>query len=263
MQLRGFSEVTRREGFGTRLHRVALTSLSGKASDWQKFIAGLRSWVDSWKLPIGVFVTQDLVCRYLIDVCRSKGLHVSQDVAIVGAGNEIAICSAPPPAITSIDLAYGRIGYQAAALLEHLMDGVEPPSTPLLVAPAELVPRQTTDSYASDDPVVVRALRFIAENSHRPVQVKHVAATLATTRRTLERRFRQSIGRSIAATITRLRLERAKRQLVETNASMQTVAWDSGFSTADHFYKVFARVEGIPPSQYREERQQIFPVREL
>ncbi|MEY3896327.1 MAG: Helix-turn-helix domain [Verrucomicrobiota bacterium] len=49
--------------------------------------------------------------------------------------------------------------------------------------------------------------------------------------------------------------------MVETDASMKDVAMDAGFRSADHFYKVFARIEGIPPSQFREERQKAFPER--
>ncbi len=254
-QLHGFREVLKNEGFPCNVHRFSRTSIAGEALGWEAFIDGLRAWIDTWKPPIGIFVTQDLYCRYLIDVCRSKGLHVSQDVAIVGTTNEAGICASPAPSLTSIDLGYGQIGYRAAALLDRLMDGREVPTGPVLVRPAELVPRQSTDSYAADDPLVAHALRFIAENGHQQIGVKKVAAAVATTRRTLERRFRESMGRSIAGEITRLRLERAKRWMVETDAPMKDVAKDSGFRSADHFYKVFARMEGMPPTQYRDEHR--------
>lgn len=42
---------------------------------------------------------------------------------------------------------------------------------------------------------------------------------------------------------------------------MKDVAEDAGFRSADHFYKVFARVEGIPPSEYRHQHQLAFPER--
>jgi LacI family transcriptional regulator len=148
------------------------------------------------------------------------------------------------------------VGYRAAAMLDRLMAGGVAQAEPELVPPAELVPRQSTDVLAANDPLVARALRFISENSHRRIQVIHVAAAVATT---LERRFRESVGRSIAGEITRLSIQRAKRRMVETDASMKDVAMDAGFRSADHFYKAFARVEGIPPSQFREERQKAFP----
>jgi LacI family transcriptional regulator len=258
-QLRGFRGVVRREGFGCTVHRFSRARIAGEARGWDGFVAGLEDWVESWETPIGLFVCGDLFCRYLIDVCRAKGMHVSQDVAIVGTHNEPEICGAPQPSLTSIDLGFGQVGYRAAAMLDSLMAGRKPPGEPELVAPAELVPRQSTDVFAADDPLVARAMRFIAENSHERIQVKHVATAVAATRRTLERRFRSSVGRSIADEITRLRLERAKRRMVETDAPLKDVAKDAGFRTADHFYKVFARVEGMPPTRYREQHQQVFP----
>jgi LacI family transcriptional regulator len=260
-QLAGFRKVTEKAGFPCSTHHFIADRLEGSAAGWETFVAELREWVDTWQPPIGIFVCGDLYCRYLIDVCRAKGLHVSQEVAIIGTSNEPELCNSLEPSLTSIDMSFGKVGYRAAALLDHLMSGGEPPETPELIAPAELVPRSSTDIYASEDLLVARALRYIAENSHLRIQVKDVAAALATTRRTLERRFSDYVGRTIADEITRFRLERAKRRMVETDAPMKDVAIDAGFRNSDHFYKVFARIEGIPPTRYREERQQAFPLK--
>ena len=260
-QLSGFRRITEAAGFPCTTHNLSAIQLEGRARGWEAFIDGLETWIDGWEPPIGIFVCGDLFSRYLIDVCRAKGLHVCQDIAIVGTGNEPELCSSPEPSLTSIDMGYGKVGYQAAALLDHLLSGGKPPDTPELIAPAELVPRHSSDVYASEDPVVARALRYIAENSHRRIRVDHVAAAVATARRTLERRFGEFAGRTIADEITRHRLERAKRRMVETDAPMKDIAIDAGFRNADHFHKVFARVEGMPPSQYRAERQQVFPQR--
>ena len=62
--------------------------------------------------------------------------------------------------------------------------------------------------------------------------------------------------RTIAAEITRLRLERAKRRLVETDEVLKTVATDSGFSSLNHFYRAFVRIEGVSPKEYRRQRRQ-------
>jgi len=261
LQYAGFQNVVRAAGFPCSMHRVNRGCTSEKEGAWEEFVSSLEKWIDTWEPPIGIFVCQDLFCRYLIDVCRAKGLHVSEDVAIVGTHNESEICGAPSPSITSIDLGFGQVGYRAAAMLDRLMAGQQVPTVPELVPPAELVSRQSTDVFAVSDALVGRAMRFIAENGHRRIQVKDVAAAVATTRRTLERRFREAMGRSIAGEITRLRLQRAKRRMVETDASMKDVAIEAGFRTADHFGKVFNRVEGVSPSQYREGHQKAFPQR--
>ena len=232
--------------------------MEGPARGWQPFVTGIQSWIESWQLPIGVLVCNDVFCRYLIDICRSKGLHVSQEVAIIGTYNESEICNAPPPSLTSIDMNCSQVGYRAAALLDRLMNGAKPPLDPIMVAPAELLPRQSTDLLAADDPAVTKALRFIADNTHDRIRVTDVVSAVNTNRRSLEKRFRQSLNRSIADEINRLRLERAKRHMVGTKASLKDIAADTGFRNSDHFSKVFSRIEGISPSQFRSKRQKVF-----
>ena len=262
-QLKGFRARLKEEGLRCASLRFphTLFAVSNKVPGWTKFVSNLEAWIDRMELPIGVYVSDDLYCRCLIHVLRSKGLHVPGDVAIIGSGNETLMCESPAPSLTSIDMGHKQKGYQAAALLERLMAGEATPSEPILVPPAGLIPRQSTDSYAADDPLVSRALRHIAENGHKAMEVPDVVTAMATTRRTLERKFRASLGRTIAEEITRLRLERAKRRLVETDAPLKEVAMDSGFPTANHFTKVFSRVEKISPTQYRAERKQWFKER--
>ena len=258
LQVEGMRKVTSRENCNLTTHRFSRTSMEGPARGWGKFVREIQSWIESWQLPIGLLVCNDIICRYLMDICRSKGLHVSEEVAIVGTYNESEICNAPPPTLTSIDMNCSQVGYRAAALLDRLMSGGEPPLDPLVVEPAELVPRQSTDLLATDDPVVTKALRFIAEHTHERIGVNQVVHAAGINRRSLERRFRESLDRTISDEITRLRLERAKRRMVETSAPMKDVAVDAGFRNADHFYKVFNRIEGIPPTQFRVERQKVF-----
>jgi LacI family transcriptional regulator len=258
-QLRGFRAVLAREGFRCLVYRFPHALLVRRSvPGWERFVAGLNQWIEAWQPPIGIFVCEDLYCRFLIDACRLKGLRVPGDVAIIGSGNETEICAFPSPSLTSIDQGHSQKGYRAAALLDRLMDGEAAPGEPELVAPAELVLRQSTDVFATEDPLVARALRFMAGNCHTAVPVAAVAAAVATTRRTLERRFRASVGRSIAEEMIRLRLNRAKRHIVETDAPLKEVALSSGFLTANHFTKAFTRIVGTPPTRFREERQQVF-----
>lgn len=254
-----FDETVKRSGFSCASHRVSRTSIADQAPGWEAFVNRLDRWIDTWKPPIGVFVTVDLLARYLMNRCQAKGLDVSRQVAVVGCGNEEVICDAPPPTLTSIDMAHAEAGYRAAQLLDRLMDGERPPAEPEWIPPRALIPRQSTDSFAAADPLVAKALRFVAEHSHEgKMQVNDVAKAVGVTRRTLERRFSDTVGRSIAGEIARLRVERAKRRLVQTDEPLKTIAKDCGFRTADHFYKVFARLEGIPPRDYREQRKRVF-----
>ncbi|MEM7013927.1 MAG: substrate-binding domain-containing protein, partial [Verrucomicrobiota bacterium] len=254
-ELDAFRQATEDQGFSCNAHRFGRTSIEGSAPGWESFVHGLDDWIASWQLPIGVFVTQDIVGRYLINRCKANGLDVSRQIAIVGNGNEPSICEAPPPTLTSIDTSYAEVGYRAAQLLDRLMDGEAAPEGPEFVPPRGLIPRQSTDSFAADDPLVARALRFIAEHGHEgKMQVNDVAKAVGVNRRTLERKFSESLDQSIAGEIARLRIERAKRRLVQTDEQLKMIAKDCGFESPDRFSKVFLRLEGVSPRQYREQR---------
>ena len=253
-QLSGFRNRLKKEGLDCSDFRFLRRGATTTTKGWKNLILGMKKWLATLRPPVGIFVVNDLYCRYLIDVCRAQGLSIPQDLGIVGCSNEATICSSPAPTLTSIDMNFEQVGYRAAALLDQIMKGAKPPRSPRLIPPYTLIPRQSTDSYAADNPVVSRALRFISENAHRPIKVTDVANETGIKRRSLERQFNESLKKGIAGEITRLRLARAKRHLVESNAPLKTVARDCGFRNADHMHKVFARVEGITPSRYRNQR---------
>jgi transcriptional regulator GlxA family with amidase domain len=69
-----------------------------------------------------------------------------------------------------------------------------------------IVARRSTDFFAVDDEVVRRALRFMDANFHEPLSVDAVANAVSVSRRTLENRFRNKLGRTVAGEIQRLQV---------------------------------------------------------
>ncbi len=252
-QLSGFRNRLNKEGLDCSAFRFLRRGATTTTKGWKNLILGMEKWLATLRPPVGIFVVNDLYCRYLIDVCRAKGLSIPEDLGIIGSSNEETICASPSPTLTSIDLNFEKVGYRAAKLLDQLMLGEKCPSNPILIPPNTIVPRQSTDSYAADHPVVSRALRFISENAHKPIKVNDVANKTGINRRSLERQFHQSLNKSVAGEITRLRIARVKRHLIESTSPLKTVARECGFRNADHLYKVFTRIEKITPSQYRNQ----------
>lgn len=253
MQSAGFrSEIDRIGGRCTQC--LVPNHYDHSASHWQRFQETLGRWMAGWPRPIGILVAHDLLCRYLAEACRQRHLEIPRTVALIGSSNELVVATVASPTLTSIDLGFERVGYRAAALLDDMMDGGSPPREPRLVPPTGLIIRQSSDAFVVDDPMVAEALRFIADHVHQDIDVEQVATHLATTRRTLSRRFQGGLGHTIHQAIIRLRIERAKRLLVESRSTLKTVAAECGFRDAVHLCKVFQRVEGTSPSDYRTTR---------
>ncbi len=255
MQFQGFRKTVTRAGFPCSAYRYPHSVFSSNAAQWGKFESGLEAWLNTLLPPIGICVYLDVFCRFLIDACVSRGLSVPGDVAIVGASDDTIICESSSPTLTSIDFGYERRGYLAAAQLDKLMNGAEPPSAPEYVPPKRLIPRQSSDVFAASDPLVAQALRFIAGRSDQKLSVLEVAAHVGVSRRTLERKFQEELGRGIAGEMVRLRLNRAKRWLADDKVALKTVAQKSGFRSTSHFSRVFTQILGVSPSEYRSQRR--------
>jgi transcriptional regulator GlxA family with amidase domain len=73
--------------------------------------------------------------------------------------------------------------------------------------------------------------------------------------RNFARVFRAETGATPAEFVEAARLDAARRQLEETGASVESVAGDCGFSTAEHMRRAFHRRLGASPHQYRSRFQ--------
>ncbi|HAS82535.1 MAG TPA: hypothetical protein DCS43_07665, partial [Verrucomicrobia bacterium] len=209
--------------------------------------------------PLGLFVPSDMLCRHIADLAHELELNIPHDLGLVSAQNEPNLCLLAEPLLTSVDLGYRRVGYEAAAMLDRMLSNRQlmKKREILLVELQALHPRHSTDASNAKDPLVASAMRFILDHANRPIGVKDVVKEVATTRRTLERRFRDSLERTVMQAITRCRMERLKRRLSEGSEPIKQLAQDSGFNSVRMLYQTFVREEGMSPSAYRQKRRAV------
>ncbi len=161
----------------------------------------------------------------MVQLCQRRGWRVPEDVAVVAGYNEPTLCEHPQPSLSSVELGHERVGYEAARLLQRLMEAkrssrrrgrrrrssssAEPEQ--IYLPPRGLVIRESTDFVAPDDEMVAAALQFISENAHYAITRDDVAEAVHVEKRTLQNHFQKCLGRPIASEIRRVRIERAKR----------------------------------------------------
>ena len=158
------------------------------------------------------------------------------------------------PPLSSIELDCESIGYSAAALLEELMlsGGREHASSrSLLVPPKEVMERESTRVFASEDPIVEKAMRYIRTHGTSHVTVGSILAAIPASRRSLETRFKKATGRTLRAEIVRVRLAHARALLRSTTLTIGDVAAECGFGSAQRFHEAFKESEGMSPGRYR------------
>jgi LacI family transcriptional regulator len=217
----------------------------------QRFAADLIDWVRELPKPVAIFACNDVCGKQVLNACLEAGVAVPEDVAVLGVDDDAVFCDLAVPPLSSIALDTERIGYLAAQWLEQMMDGAEAPPPRTQVAPLRVVCRRSTDSIAVDDPDVAAALRFIREHAAEEIGVTEVVAAAALSRRTLERRFQERLGRSPHDEIMRERIRRAQQLLRDTDLPLRTIAHRTGFTHAEYMSAVFRRRTGQQPSQFR------------
>lgn len=249
---RGFLETVDARGHQCQLSRQGVLLARGASVRRQSTSSALRKWLQSLPKPIGVMACNDYFGWRTAQACHLAGLRIPEDVALIGADNDEVWCSLAYPPLSSVVTSAEQIGARAAALLDRLLKKRPPRAKSILLPPAGIVTRASSDVLAIDDRDLVVALRFIRENASRPIDVDDVVAATTLTRRSLERRCRSALGRSPAEEIRRARLERACSLLVETDLPMPAIARQSGFPDGNRLYAVFTREMGMTPSAYRK-----------
>jgi transcriptional regulator GlxA family with amidase domain len=86
---------------------------------------------------------------------------------------------------------------------------------------------------------------------HEPIQLRDMAEQEAMSVRTFTRRFREETGVSPGQWLTQQRIERARRLLESTDLSVDRVARDAGFGTAQSMRQHLQAALGVTPTAYR------------
>jgi len=249
-----FVKTLRAEGYTCKVGKVAQDT-NRSITQWRRTTAAIDSVLEASVPLIGVYAGTEMVGRLLAQRCRKYRYRVPNDVAIVAGWNEPAFCNQPRPSLTSIDVGSERQGYEAARMLHDMMKQEPAPTRPLILPPVGLVIRESTDFHVVDDDMVATALKFIAANFQKRIGPNDVAAAVGAQTRTLQNRFHKALGWPVATEIRRVRIERAKRELTESDRKVADIAAEVGFGDPMRLYEVFRREFGLSPSEFRKQHQ--------
>ena len=103
---------------------------AGARTAWHTRQEGLLRWLKTLAKPVAIVAWTTELGREVIHACRRAGILVPEQVAVLAADNDDLLCEACTPSLSGIALTSERIGYEAATLLERLMQGRRPPKKP-------------------------------------------------------------------------------------------------------------------------------------
>jgi LacI family transcriptional regulator len=251
----------REEGFAQRLQQAGFGYQSyapppGRGRlPWHREQPRVTAWLKSLETPVGLLACNDARGREVIEACAIGKLLVPNDVAVIGIDEDQLLCELSNLPLSSVAFNAEQSGYQAAELLHGMMTGRVKRPQRILVEALRVLTRASSDIIAVEDRDVAKAVEYIRDNARRAIGVQAVADFSAVSRRALEIRFQRSLGRSIREEIERVRLDRAKQLLAETNLPAWKIAESTGFSSYNYLSRVFHRVTGGTLAAYRREHQ--------
>lgn len=101
------------------------------------------------------------------------------------------------------------------------------------------------------DPLVLRAQRWMGKSLQRGFSLSELARQLAVSERTLNRRFKQAVGKAPLHYLQSLRIDVAKRLLETKELTMDAVSQRVGYGDLSTFRRLFKRETGLSPREYQ------------
>ena len=213
--------------------------------------AAMVEWLRALPKPCGIFTCTDVWGRTVARYAREAGLRVPQDLALVGADNDVLECELISPPLSSVMIPWQEVGANAATLVRLALTNQSIAARRVLVAPIAVTARRSSDILAVDDSLVANAIAWIRDHADRRLTIATVARAVGGGRQRLERRFRRALDRTVQDEIRRAHVESAKHWLATTSACMNEIARRSGFTSASLLNTAFQRETGMPPGAYR------------
>ena len=103
----------------------------------------------------------------------------------------------------------------------------------------------------SEPPAIVRAKQYIAEHQGEELSLGEVAKAVDTSTFYFCKLFKKATGLNFTDYVSRVRVEKAKNLLLNPNARVSEVAYEVGFQSLTHFNRVFRKIVGESPTEYR------------
>jgi LacI family transcriptional regulator len=216
----------------------------------------LMEWLRQLPKPVAILASCDLFACHLINITNEAKLNVPDEVAILGVNDDRALCNICDPPMSSIALNFKKAGYESAKLLDRIISGQQTMEGQCIeIQPTHIESRGSTDIFAIDDPEIIQVLKYIKQNSNKPLQVDEIANHVYISKRSLQLRFRKALGRSIHDLIVQAHFDIAKALLIETNLPIDEIAGRSGFLYTSNMRRAFKKITSMLPQKYRQQHR--------
>ena len=218
---------------------------------WESVHKEFSKWGKDWKFPVAILTGVSDLGPKISALCSENDIKIPENAALISSDNDPAYCEGFSPTISSVDIDYFDVGFQAARHLDLQIKNIPLDEKTVLVPPTGIIYRESTCHLVIADKIVREAISFISDNYHKNIQISDVVSNFEISRRSLEQRFKDTVGHTIHEEISRLRLETMKLLLVQTDKSIKVLSREAGYSNEYHMRRSFKNATGVLPKEYR------------
>src|SRR3546814_807600 len=101
------------------------------------------------------------------------------------------------------------------------------------------------------DAAILKAQHFLQANEGKETRLSILAEQARLEERTFLRRFQKATGMTATDYAQRLRVAKAQELLQFGQLPVERIAWEVGYSDPGAFRKIFFRIVGLAPGEYR------------
>ena len=100
--------------------------------------------------------------------------------------------------------------------------------------------------------MISRAKQYIQDHQDEDLSLSQVAKAVNTSTFYFCKLFKKVTGLNFTDYVSRLRIEKAKNLLLNPNLRISEIAYEVGFQSLTHFNRVFKKIMGQSPTEYRQ-----------
>ena len=245
----GFEERVQEAGFNVHYYEHKDPTA---AELWYYKPSALSEWLKSLPKPIALMTCDDNQGHHIAEAAKHAGIRIPDEVAVLGVDNDEMICELSDPPLSSIELDAEKGGYEAARLMEQMIEEKTCTGPNIIIKPTQVVSRSSTDIFACKDKYIVSALKYIHGNLDKNLKVDQVLKEVPLSRRSLEKRFMLTTGYPVYEYIYNQRIEKFTQKLLETDLTIFEIALDLGLTDSKNIARQFKQVKGLTPMEYRK-----------
>jgi LacI family transcriptional regulator len=246
----GFEDTLNKKGFD--VYSFKEPADTNKTEKWNFDTDVLYHWLLGLPKPVALFACDDYHALQITEVCKIFNIHVPNDIAVLGVDNDELLCNISNPPLSSIELDIQNGGYELGKLLHEQIRKKRKSSADVVIKPLRIVTRGSTERYAVSDKNIEKILKHIEENYMNTLSVDDIVDTGPFSRRVLEKLFKKETGMSIYQYLQQYRVEKFSELLINTDIPLIDAAYQSGFDDYKNVSRIFTKIKGITPLQYKK-----------